>query len=265
MKQCMTAVLLISIAAHAYADKALVMTESSLSVTGLKDEYINSESIDFDVRVPRSNVIRARLEVLIFKDDIKGKALYQKLRDYDRYTNVGVLSYKIVLPMSERKGKLSLFLRVRGVRTGNSARSVESFEESSIWPVLYRQETTINSKAKSGTLGGQIFFSLNSARLTAQHQSQLDIWATQLQKTQQLSAVRIEGHADKIGNHNYNLELSRRRAEAVRDALIRRGIKRHLIDVVGYGFSRPSDDREVRSNTEGVAENRRAEVLWFSK
>ena len=192
-------------------------------MTGLKDEYINSESIDFDVRVPRSNVIRARLEVLIFKDDIKGKALYQKLRDYDRYTNVGVLSYKIVLPMSERKGKLSLFYALEAYEQATVLARLNPLRSPRSGPSLYRQETTINSKAKSGTLGGQIFFSLNSARLTAQHQSQLDIWATQLQKTQQLSAVRIEGHADKIGNHNYNLELSRRRAEAVRRCLDSQG------------------------------------------
>jgi outer membrane protein OmpA-like peptidoglycan-associated protein len=260
---CLAVILLSTNAA--FADRALVMTESTLSVTGLKDAYENDESIDFEVRVPRSNVIRARLEVIVFRGDVNGRALYQKLRDYDRYTSVGSLSYKIVLPYADRAGALSLFLRVRGVRTGDEGADIEPFEESLGWPLNYIARNLVTTQAKSGTLPGRLFFQLNSSTLTEAHSEQISAWAKELRKTEALSAVRIEGHADKVGNQNYNLELSRRRAEAVRTALIHRGIPRHLIDVVGYGFSRPSDNRAVRDDTEGVAANRRAEVLWFSK
>ena len=75
----------------------------------------------------------------------------------------------------------------------------------------------------------------------------------------------MEGHADRVGNQNYNLELSRRRAEAVRRSLIKNGVPRHLIDVVGYGYSRPSDNRAVQDVAMGIAANRRAEVLWFTR
>ena len=75
----------------------------------------------------------------------------------------------------------------------------------------------------------------------------------------------MEGHADRLGNQNYNLELSRKRAEAVRKTLIQYGVPRHLIDVVGYGFSRPSDASEIQNDPNGIAANRRAEVLWFTR
>ena len=241
------------------------MTESALSVTGLKDGYLSTESIDFEVRVPRSNVIRARLEVIVFRGNLTGRALYQKLRDYDRYTSVGSLSYKIVLPIADRTGDLALFLRVRGVRTGAKSNEVEPFEESLEWPIKYLDEGRFSAQAKSGVLPGQLFFRLNSSALTRSHSKQISAWAKALKNTAGLSAVRGEGHADKVGNQNYNLELSRRRAEAVRSALIKEGIARHLIDVVGYGFSRPSDDSVVEDKTEGVAANRRAEILWFTK
>ena len=92
---------------------------------------------------------------------------------------------------------------------------------------------------------------------------QVKSWASKLLKIKALSAVRVEGHADRVGNQNYNLELSRKRVEAVRSALIRNGVPRHLIDVVGYGFSRPSDTSEIKDDATGGA-NRRAEVLWFT-
>ena len=146
---CLTVILLLTNAV--YADKALVMTESTLSVTGLKDAYKNKDSIDFEVRVPRSNVIRARLEVIVFRGDLNGRALYQKLRDYDRYTSVGSLSYKIVLPSADRAGALSLFLRVRGVRTGRKGADVEPFEESLIWPLSYVDRSLATTESTSGT------------------------------------------------------------------------------------------------------------------
>ncbi len=265
MKRLIYLALLMLFTSPAIADKALVMTESALSVTGLKGNYQPTESIDFDVRVPRSNVIRARLEVILFRGGVTGRALYQKLRDYDRYTSVGSLSYKVVLPNADRAGDLSLFLRVRGVRTGTSSSEVEPFEDSLVWPVRYIGQNKLSAKAKSGTLPGRLFFSLNSSTLTRSHSKQINAWATELKKTNGLSAVRVEGHADKVGNQNYNLEISRRRAEAVRSALITQGIPRHLIDVVGYGFSRPTDDTAVEDKNEGVAANRRAEVLWFTE
>lgn len=250
----------------AYADKALVMTESRLSVTRLQDSYHVDETIDFDVRVPRENVIRARLEVILMRDSIDGKALYQKLRDYDRYTSVGSLSYKVSLPIAERNGKLALFLRVRGVRTGSKSENVEPFEETLTWPLEYRQRDDEKiSVAKSGTLEEKLFFGLNSAALTQQQEAQVKKWAAKLLSVEGLSAVRVEGHADRVGNQNYNLELSRRRAEAVRRSLIQYGVPRHLIDVVGYGFSKPSENREVEDLKTGIAANRRAEVLWFSR
>lgn len=257
---------LLALATVAQADKALVMTESRLSVTRLQDSYSIEETIDFDVRVPRENVIRARLEVIVMRESVQGKALYQKLRDYDRYTSVGSLSYKVSLPIADRSGKLALFLRVRGVRTGNQNENVEPFEETLTWPLEYRpRDKKQPNIAKSGTLGQKLFFGLNSAALTKKQDAQVKQWAQTLLSVQGLSAVRVEGHADQVGNQNYNLELSRRRAETVRRSLIRHGVARHLIDVVGYGFSRPSDTRAVEDVKTGIAANRRAEVLWFSR
>jgi outer membrane protein OmpA-like peptidoglycan-associated protein len=70
--------------------------------------------------------------------------------------------------------------------------------------------------------------------------------------------VEIQGHTDITGSREHNLELSRKRAEAVMNYLIKKGISRDRLTAVGYGFSRP-----IAPNTtaEGRAKNRRVE-LW---
>jgi outer membrane protein OmpA-like peptidoglycan-associated protein len=75
--------------------------------------------------------------------------------------------------------------------------------------------------------------------------------------------VRLEGHTDSIGTEEYNQRLSERRAEAVKDYLVKEGATRaSKISTVGYGESRPvaSNDTE-----EGMALNRRVEVLILSE
>lgn len=68
--------------------------------------------------------------------------------------------------------------------------------------------------------------------------------------------IRIEGHSDRVGSIEYNLRLSRQRAEGIRSALVANGIAASRLETKGYGRSRP-----VASNDtdEGRARNRRVE------
>ena len=70
--------------------------------------------------------------------------------------------------------------------------------------------------------------------------------------------VRIEGHTDNIGSEKYNLDLSQKRANAVKNYLVGRGINSLRITTAGFGFSRPIDTNET---SEGRALNRRAELI----
>jgi len=72
--------------------------------------------------------------------------------------------------------------------------------------------------------------------------------------------VEVQGHTDSVGTAMYNQQLSQRRAEAVRQFLIQRGIKPERIQARGYGSSRP-----IAPNTteEGRALNRRTEILFI--
>jgi len=75
--------------------------------------------------------------------------------------------------------------------------------------------------------------------------------------------IRLEGHTDSIATEEYNQRLSERRADAVRDYLVKEGACAAAnTTTVGYGESRPvaSNDTE-----EGRAQNRRVEVLILSE
>jgi len=69
--------------------------------------------------------------------------------------------------------------------------------------------------------------------------------------------VEIQGHTDNVGAREYNLDLSRRRAQTVRDYLSLYGIESSRMTLAGYGFDMPvaSNDTE-----EGRALNRRVEL-----
>ena len=70
--------------------------------------------------------------------------------------------------------------------------------------------------------------------------------------------VEVGGHASAEGNDNYNLDLSRRRAESVRSYLIEHGMKAESMSAAGYGEKHPI----VANTTEGGRTvNRRVELV----
>ena len=60
-----------------------------------------------------------------------------------------------------------------------------------------------------------------------------------LKSTYKDSGVLIEGHCDERGTVEYNLELGKRRAQAVKDYLVDLGIEESRIRIVSYGKERP--------------------------
>ena len=68
-------------------------------------------------------------------------------------------------------------------------------------------------------------------------------------------SLRVEGNADERGTREYNLGLSQRRADAVRDYLVQRGVIASRINTIGYGKERPVD---TSGGEDGMARNRNA-------
>ena len=98
-----------------------------------------------------------------------------------------------------------------------------------------------------------VAFELDSAELTPESYPVLERTAAQLA---QWAGGRIEiaGHTDSSGDADHNQELSRQRAEAIRDYLRSRGVNDDILVVRGFGGSQPIADN---STPEGRAQNRR--------
>lgn len=102
-------------------------------------------------------------------------------------------------------------------------------------------------------------FALNGDAIPPAGAAVLDRLATQLQLYHEVE-VHMEGHTDSSYVEEYNQRLSERRAQAVRDALARRGVDARRIVVQGFGETRLLFPGE--SNPEEKARNRRVEI-WF--
>jgi peptidoglycan-associated lipoprotein len=87
-------------------------------------------------------------------------------------------------------------------------------------------------------VGDRVFFESDSSELTSQSRMTLDKQAQWLQQYQTY-AFTVEGHADERGTREYNIALGARRAQAVRDYLVSRGIPASRMRTVSYGKERP--------------------------
>jgi OmpA-OmpF porin, OOP family len=99
----------------------------------------------------------------------------------------------------------------------------------------------------------QLQFQSDTADLTPEDQSRLDQTAENLKHLHWVSGT-IEGYTDATHNPEYNQKLSERRATAVRDYLLSKGVGDDQMKVVGYGESNPIADNSTK---EGRALNRR--------
>lgn len=101
-----------------------------------------------------------------------------------------------------------------------------------------------------------VTFAFDSTTISPSFRAALDEVAASLQKYPN-SLVDVMGHTDSTGSDSYNLDLSRRRAEAVRAHLVMRGVSGARIATIGYGEQYPRADNTTE---EGRALNRRVEI-----
>jgi outer membrane protein OmpA-like peptidoglycan-associated protein len=102
-----------------------------------------------------------------------------------------------------------------------------------------------------------VFFDFDRATLTGTAVQTIQQAATKA-KSGQVARLTVTGHADRSGSDAYNMALSLRRANAVKNQLVRDGIAASSIAIIGRGESQP-----LVPTADGVREpqNRRVEIV----
>ena len=134
-----------------------------------------------------------------------------------------------------------------GIGSGQIDRSVSS---GALTPDRLRE-----ALAREG-VSDRILFGYDSVDLSPEARSTVEKWARVLNQAGG-TRVAIEGHCDERGTREYNLALGERRASAVRDYLVGRGITADRLQTVSYGEERPKHDN---SREETRRMNRRASL-----
>ena len=177
--------------------------------------------------------------------------------------NAGYLVY-VLSPMSTRPANVGIELtrtneqdwRVKAVALDallSSYESIASDEGGHYFPIV---------KNPKGGDSLALFFAFNEFELTPRSMRQLQIVAELLKASQ--GVLQISGHTDDVGSEKYNLQLSIRRAEAVKTALVSFGVDEKQISTEGMGKTQPRRFYTTEDTTEQIdyirGENRRAEI-----
>ena len=114
----------------------------------------------------------------------------------------------------------------------------------------------VDSKGCLASASSVVLFSFNSADIKSEAYPVLNETAMIMKKNPELNG-QIDGYADSTGNEAYNIDLSERRAKAVRDYLVSKGIDPERLNTNGFGNADPVASNDTK---EGRAQNRRVEV-----
>lgn len=145
------------------------------------------------------------------------------------------------------------------IRTGTA----ETFTNGVWLPNLQFEASraTCDAEAKAVLDRRQVNFVTGSARLGAQSVRTINelVAIIRVCTAQTDLTLDLGGHTDNTGEPEANLALSSARAEAVREALIARGVPADKLTATGFGDTRPIADNDTE---QGRAANRRTTLTW---
>lgn len=124
-------------------------------------------------------------------------------------------------------------------------------------PAKKMVEKKVEAEHTGWVIASDYLFDFDKSVIKKKYYSKLDEIAVLIKKEPNMR-VEVQGHTDSVGTDKYNMGLSLRRANAVRNYFIKKsGIAAKRLTVVGFGESKPVATNET---AEGRAQNRRVEL-----
>lgn len=106
-------------------------------------------------------------------------------------------------------------------------------------------------------VGDRVFFDFDRSDIREDAKETLNRQAAWLQQYPNVT-VTIEGHCDERGTREYNIALGERRAQSVKNYLVKLGVDANRITTVSYGKERPA---VIGNSAEAFAQNRRGVTI----
>lgn len=236
-------------------DSAFFAAHSRLDGKGGWDLY----SIYLPNQAKPNQVVTIRGKVT----DRLGKPISVKIKweDLSNHSIIGEIhnnpqsgSYFIVLPLGKNYGYFAERQGYYPASDNIDLTNIKSNKEIIKNIVLNSEYEIVEQKTKF--IIKNIFFDYNMSDLKPESTSELDRLITFIAKHPD-KKIHIDGHTDNIGSEQFNLALSQRRTEAVKEYLIAHGQPPNKIITSGFGSKYPIADNSTEI---GRAENRRVEI-----
>lgn len=112
------------------------------------------------------------------------------------------------------------------------------------------------------SIASDVLFNFDSAQLSAKAEANLNDIATIINEIPE-GVVKVVGHTDEKGTDQYNLKLSKSRAQSVAEFLVKQGVDRSRLSPEGRGESDPVAKNKLngKDNPDGRQKNRRVEFI----
>jgi outer membrane protein OmpA-like peptidoglycan-associated protein len=223
-----------------YAGKALTQAEAYIEDLATAGQVVQPDEIAEAERLLQrvEQVATRRTPRVVVVEDEAAKEAARNAREESELANAAA--------DVERERALAARLETEQERAENARLREE----------LGMAQTRLTERGVVLTLG-DVLFEVGKSDLKAGATRSLDKLVAAMRKDPELT-VTIEGHTDSTGKRDFNVELSQRRANAVRSYLAAKGISSPRLEAAGLG-----PDYPVASNTtaEGRQQNRRVELL----
>ncbi len=207
----------------------------SLTVASLLKSGVNQ--ISFRASIPADSVTNALMKNTIY---------IQKKNEFDEISNQSSNAATIVIrqaakPVSAKREPVSIVAKPDTIKNNVALQKMES----------------LNEKVGKAIVMEGITFVVGNANLTSEAKELLNSLANALKENPALE-IQINGHTDNTGSAKKNKELSKARAQSVKNYFIELGIESQRLTSEGYGSEKPM---ATNATKEGKAKNRRVEFV----